>query len=117
MVELYLSAPAKKLDKRQEELKGFAKTRLLEPGQSQIVQIMLDEDALASFDTGMTRWVAEPGTYQVKIGVSAEDIRLTKAFTLNNELELPKLNKVLVPSAEIKERKPLPELNIQRRKQ
>jgi beta-glucosidase len=106
VVELYLSAPAKKLDKPQEELKGFAKTHLLEPGQSQTVQIILDEDALASFDPALTRWVAEAGTYQVKIGASSEDIRMTKDFNLNKELELPKLNKVLVPSVEIRGMKP-----------
>jgi len=106
VVELYLSAPAKKLDKPQEELKGFAKTHLLEPGESQTVQISLDEAALVSFDPGLTRWVAEAGTYQVKIGASSEDIRLTKDFVLNKELALPKLDKVLVPEVAIKEMKP-----------
>ncbi len=106
VVELYLSAPSKQMDKPQEELKGFAKTRLLEPGQSQTLVIPLDENALASFDTRQTRWVAEPGTYQVKIGASSEDIKITKDFTLAKELDLPKLNKVLAPTMEIKELKP-----------
>ncbi len=105
VVELYLSAPAKQMDKPREELKGFANTRLLEPGQSQTLEMTLDENALASFDTRQTRWVAESGTYQVKIGASSEDIRITKDFTLSKELQLPKLNKVLVPAINIQEMK------------
>jgi beta-glucosidase len=106
VVELYISAPASKLNKPEEELKGFAKTRLLNPGESQTVQMVLDASSLASFDTSLTRWVVEAGTYEVKIGASVEDIRLTKDFTLGNEIQLQKLNKVLVPQVEIKEIKP-----------
>ncbi len=106
VVELYLSAPASKINKPEEELKGFAKTRSLNPGESQTLQLVLDASSLASFDTSLTRWVADAGTYKVKIGASVEDIRLTKNFTLGNEIQLQKLNKVLVPQVEIKEMKP-----------
>jgi beta-glucosidase len=106
IVELYLSAPAGKVDKPEEELKGFAKTRLLNPGESQTIKLDLDASSLASFNTSQTRWIADAGTYRVKIGASAEDIRLTKDFTLNSEIQLPKLNKVLVPQVDIKEIKP-----------
>ncbi|HCL84468.1 MAG TPA: glycosyl hydrolase [Chitinophagaceae bacterium] len=106
VVELYLTAPSGKINKPEEELKGFSKTRLLKPGESQTVQMVLDAASLASFNTSLTRWVADAGTYQVKIGVSAEDIRLTKEFTLPKEIQLQKLNKVLVPAAEIDEMKP-----------
>jgi beta-glucosidase len=105
-VELYLSAPAGKINKPEEELKGFAKSRLLSPGESQTIQIVLDASSLASFNTSLTRWVADAGTYKVKIGASAEDIRLTKDFSLGSEIQLQKLNKVLVPQVEIKEIKP-----------
>jgi beta-glucosidase len=103
VVELYLTAPAGKIDKPEEELKGFAKTRLLKPGESQTMQFTLDASSLASFYTSLTRWVSDAGTYQVKIGASAEDIRLKKDFTLGSEIQLKKLNKVLVPQVEIKE--------------
>ena len=106
VVELYLSAPKGKMDKPEEELKGFSKTRLLKPGESQTVQLTLDASSLASFSTDLTRWVADKGTYKVNIGTSAEDIKLSKDFTLNSEIQLQKLNKVLVPQVEIKELKP-----------
>ena len=106
VVELYLSAPASKINKPEEELKGFTKTRSLNPGESQTVQLIMDASSLASFDTSLTRWVADAGTYEVKIGASVEDIRLTKDFTLSKEIQFQKLNKVLVPQVEIKEIKP-----------
>jgi beta-glucosidase len=106
VVELYLTAPAGKINKPEEELKGFAKTRLLNPGESQTLQLVLNTGSLASFDTNQTRWVADAGTYRVKIGASVEDIRLTKDFTLGNPIQLEKLNKVLAPAVEIKEMKP-----------
>ncbi len=106
VVELYLSAPSGKENKPEEELKAFAKTQLLKPGQSQTIRLSLDASSLASFDTDLTRWVADAGTYEVKIGAGAEDILLKKDFTLGNKILFPQLNKVLAPQVEIKEIKP-----------
>jgi beta-glucosidase len=106
IVELYLSAPATKINKPEEELKAFAKTRALKPGESQTIHFSLDASSLASFDMDLTRWVADAGTYQIKIGASAEDIKLTKDFTLAGKILLPQLNKVMTPQVEIKEIKP-----------
>jgi beta-glucosidase len=106
VVELYLSAPAGKISKPEEELKAFAKTRLLNPGESQTIQLALNASSLASFNTSLTRWVADAGTYRVKIAASVEDIRLTKDFILGNAIQLQKLNKVLAPTVDIKELQP-----------
>jgi beta-glucosidase len=106
VVELYLSAPTDKTDKPEEELKGFAKTRILKPGESQIVQISLNSASLASFSTPLTRWVADAGKYRVRIGGSAEDIKLTRDFKLEKQILLPQLNKVLAPTVVINEMKP-----------
>ena len=106
VVELYLLAPSGKINKPEVELKGFAKTRLLNPGESQTIQMMLNASLLASFDTSLTTWVADAGTYHIKIGASVEDIRLTGDFTLGTSIQLQKLHKVLEPVVEIKELKP-----------
>jgi beta-glucosidase len=79
---------------------------LLKPGESQTINLSLNASSLASFDTDLTRFVADAGTYQVKIGGSAEEILLKKEFTLEKKILLPQLNKVLVPQVEIKEIKP-----------
>ncbi|MBL4559373.1 MAG: glycoside hydrolase family 3 C-terminal domain-containing protein [Labilibaculum sp.] len=105
IVQLYLSAPAKNIDKPSAELKGFVKTVLLKPGESQTLTMTLRSEQLASFITVRSAWIAEAGDYQVNIGASSEDIKLSKSFTLNNELEVEKVNKVFVPQVQINELK------------
>jgi beta-glucosidase len=83
VVELYLSAPAVKLDKPSEELKGFAKTALLQPGRSQTITFILTPEDLASFDTNSSSWIAEGGKYTVKIGASSIDIKSSASFNLS----------------------------------
>jgi beta-glucosidase len=106
VVQLHLSAPAKKLDKPEEELKGFVKTRLLQPGESQTISFTITPRNLSSFDTASSSWVAEAGTYEVRVGASSKDIRQKAAFTLNKELMVNKENKALAPPSPIDELKP-----------
>ena len=56
VVQLYLSAPAKKLDKPESELKGFEKTKLLQPGESQKITFVLDKRSLSSFNSSTSSW-------------------------------------------------------------
>ena len=105
VVELYLSAPAHKLDKPAEELKAFGKTGLLQPGQSQTLSFTLTAADLASFDTALTSWIAENGQYTVKVGASSSDIRQTATFALPADLIVEKHHKVLAPQATINELK------------
>ena len=95
IAQLYLSAPGKSMEKPVAELKGFAKTGLLQPGKSQTLTFELDARALASFDEGRTAWVAEPGTYTVKIGASSRDVKLSSKFSVAKELVVEKVNKAL----------------------
>lgn len=105
IVQLYLAAPTLKLDKPSLELKGFSKTRLLQPGETQTISFTLDSRNLASFDSSLSAWVADPGAYTVKIGASSRDIRLQGAFSLAKELIVKKETPALAPKAPIKELK------------
>lgn len=106
VVELYLSAPAVKLDKPALELKGFAKTRLLQPGESQTLTFKIDSRSLSSFDPASSSWIAEAGKYEVKIGASSKDIRQNASFTLAKDLTVKKETVSLVPKEKINELKP-----------
>jgi beta-glucosidase len=106
-VQVYISAPAKKMDKPVAELKLFGKTRLLEPGQSETLTFVIGADALASFDTKSSAWIAEAGDYAVKIGASSADIRQSASFKLAKELIVEKTTRSLVPQVPINELKPV----------
>jgi beta-glucosidase len=106
VVELYQSAPAKKLDKPAIELKGFGKTRLLQPGETQTLTFTLEPRSLASFDPASSSWIAEQGTYTVKIGASSKDIRQQATFVLAKETIVKKESVALVPKAKVQELKP-----------
>ncbi len=103
VVQVYISAPAKTMEKPLKELKGFAKTRLLQPGETQSLMFTLDAHALASFDVNTSAWVADAGLYQVKVGASSQNIKQTASFTLPKSIIVQKVNKVLSPHVRIKE--------------
>ena len=105
VAELYLSAPAAKLDKPVIELKGFAKTRLLKPGESQTLTFSINAKSLASYDTKQEAWVAESGNYTLSIGASSKDIKAAAKFNLAKELIVEKDEQALAPQVAINELK------------
>jgi beta-glucosidase len=105
VVQLYLSAPAAKLDKPAIELKAFGKTRLLQPGESQTLSFEITPRDLASYDTANEQWVAEKGSYTVSVGASSKAIKQTAKFSLGKELVVEKDEKALTPQIGITEMK------------
>ena len=76
-VQVYISAPAGSLDKPVKELKAFAKTRKLAPGESQTLDISFAAADMSSWDESKNGWVLDPGTYRILVGASSADIRAT----------------------------------------
>jgi len=107
ITELYLSAPSVKLDKPSMELKGFAKTRLLKPGESQTLSFVIESRRLSSFDPVSSSWISEAGNYQVRIGASSKDIRQKASFSLAKDLTVKKESVSLLPKEKIAELKPV----------
>jgi len=86
VVQLYVSAPNNVLEKPAAELRTYARTRLLQPGQSQTLVMRVEPRGLTSFDPEAHRWVAHPGRYTVRIGASSRDIRQQAHFDMKDDL-------------------------------
>ncbi len=98
IVQLYLSTPTTEIEKPVQELKGFAKTKLLQPGESQKLTFELDEKSLASFWSGISAWIADKGNYEVRIGASSKDIRLKTSFKLPKDIVVEEVHDVMYPN-------------------
>ena len=103
VVQLYLSAPEGKMDKPSVELKAFAKTGLLKPGQSEKISFTLRPEDLASFNTAANAWIADAGNYKINIGSSSLNIKQSASFQLPKDLVTERVNKVLSPQVPINE--------------
>ncbi len=79
-VQLYVSAPAGGLEKPARELKAFAKTKELKPGESQTLTMVIDPYTLASFNESTCAWETAAGAYKAHFGASVADIRATANF-------------------------------------
>ncbi|KAJ3776727.1 glycoside hydrolase family 3 protein [Lentinula raphanica] len=85
VAQVYISDDEASLPRPERELKAFKKVAL-KAGESQIVEVNLDREALGFFDERRGEWVAEKGTFSVLIGVSSEDIKLKGSVEMKNKL-------------------------------
>lgn len=81
-VQVYAEAPKGKLVKPGKELKAFAKTSELQPGQSETLRMRVPVRLLTSFDEAENRWVADAGTYTFGFAANVEDVRCTAELRL-----------------------------------
>ena len=96
VVQLYVSAPAGGLEKPSAELRSFAKTRELKPGESQVLTFKVDAYTLASFNEAASAWETAAGQYRLLFAANVEDVRQTAVFTLKKAASW-KVNDVLAP--------------------
>jgi beta-glucosidase len=99
IAQVYVQAPKGRLEKPAQELKAFAKTRELQPGESQILTMTIPVRDLASFDEANSQWLTEAGTYTFRIGASSRDIRATAALALKEYTE--KTSQALAPQQKL----------------
>ena len=76
IVQLYVAKPEAEVFRPAQELKGFAKVQL-QPGESKTVTIPLDDKAFRYWNTKTDSWEVEGGSYELRVGASSADIRLT----------------------------------------
>jgi len=100
VVELYVSAPDNKAaNKPVKELKAFAKTKSLKPGESETVTLNVKAADLASFDETASAWVVANGEYEFIVAASAQDVKATLKATA--QALQTKANDVLKPNVKL----------------
>ncbi|MBC6989548.1 glycoside hydrolase family 3 C-terminal domain-containing protein [Hymenobacter sp. BT491] len=81
VVQVYVKDEQAAVKRPEKELKAFQKV-FLKPGESKTVTMTLDTNAFQYYDEGKKQWVLEPGKFDVLVGSSSRDIRLTGNVTL-----------------------------------
>ena len=86
VAEVYVSAPAGKLDRPRQELAAFRKTKLLQPGEEEIVQAAFDLSDCAAYDEARSAYILEAGDYVVRVGDSSDSTRPAALLRLPQEV-------------------------------
>ncbi|RNC66579.1 glycoside hydrolase family 3 protein [Proteiniphilum sp. X52] len=100
-VQLYVKAPEGGLKKPSKELKAFAKTKELKPGESEVVALVWDVMDMASFNEKTSAWELAKGNYIWQVASSSADVKLS----VNQKIDRKKTEKVhnaMRPRAEIR---------------
>lgn len=82
VVECYVAAPKGELAKPVRELRAFAKSRTLRPGESEWLTLRFAAADLASFDTRRSAFVVDAGSYTAELGRSADEVVLRLPFAV-----------------------------------
>ena len=80
IVQLYLNDEVSSIVYYERVLRGFERVSL-KPGEKTRVRLTLSPDDLKLLDRDM-KWTVEPGTFEVLVGASSEDIRLRGTFEI-----------------------------------
>lgn len=103
VVQVYASAPQGKLGKSAKVLVAFAKTALLQPGETRTVRMKFDEYALASYDdlgkVCESAYILEKGEYQFFVGTSVREVSENGyKYVLDSDKIVMQLSRKMAPS-------------------
>lgn len=99
VAQVYVAAPKGRIEKPVQELRAFAKTRELKPGESQTLTMTIPVRDLASFDETGSQWLCEAGSYTFRIGNSSRNLPLSATLVLKEYTE--KVNNALAPQQKL----------------
>jgi beta-glucosidase len=99
IAEIYVKAPKGDIEKPLQELKAFAKTRELQPGESELLKMEINRIDLASFNENASAWIVDAGNYTFMVGASSRDIKDIATIKINGMKQ--KVNSVLKPQMKL----------------
>ena len=96
VIQLYVTAPKGSMDKPSKELKAYAKTKNLRPGESQVLTLEWETMSMASFNEKKSAWELAKGNYQFLVSTSSKDVKATATHKVAKQ-RLDAVNNVLKP--------------------
>jgi len=98
VVQLYVRPLDSSVYRPHHELKAFAKIEIA-PDSTERVEFVLDERAFSYYDIGWRDWVVETssGGFEICVGASSRDIRLTESLNFSTGRDASELAKVSYP--------------------
>ncbi len=90
VVQLYVGVNRCALPRPVKELKGFAKTKLLKPGESETVKFELTSRDFAHWSEDLKAYVHYTGEYEIQIAKNANEVVLTSPVDIEGVLPKPK---------------------------
>lgn len=103
VLQVYASCPQKGLEKEYRRLCGFAKTELLQPGESQKLTVCFDAKALASYDEKHSEWVVESGEYGIWVGNSSRNLTLSAVLVAETDSVIERVSSICPLQEELQE--------------
>ena len=95
VVQLYVSAPAGKLNKPYQELKAYAKTSTVLPGETETVTLKVKTADLSSYDEESSAWIMEKGKYLFRLGNNSRNTEIIAAIELDETVKTVQLSRQL----------------------
>lgn len=117
VIQVYATCPCGVLAKEFRRLVGFAKTKLLAPGEEETLSVSIPADRLASYDDQQPGWVMEPGEYYLWVGNSLKASRIAGSAHLKKRAVLMHTENQCLQIASMKELSANQERDKQKRAQ
>ncbi len=97
VAQLYVAGVNLKIFRPKKELKGFAKV-FLKKGETKEVRINFDDKTFRYFNVRTNKWEIEGGIYNIMIGASVIDIKLSQTMDVKGTTEINPYDPTKLPS-------------------
>lgn len=96
VVQLYVSAPAGRLDKPYQELRAFSKTKELAPGECETLSLSFITADMVSYDEEAAAYILEKGNYVLRVGNSSVDTDVCGILVLDRTVTVKQCKNVCI---------------------
>ena len=104
VIQFYVSSPSTELDMPYQELRSFEKTKLLQPGETEVLEVRADLRSFSSYSFEESAYILSSGYYILRIGTSSVDTVPVGAVYIPDTVKTILVNHVLPLQRELKEK-------------